>query len=133
MKGSGNSSGLTGKEGRRQYYFDNVNMLRMVFGGSNRVVHFKLKPVDVSFVFFIGEIKFSASVFEHLVGECGLIVFIGIGPKVKPDEGECIGRIVGVLHLRKAIEGMFFVIECNVDGVVDFLLPIDCLRVGSGE
>jgi hypothetical protein len=48
-----------------------------------------------------------------------------------PDKGEGIGGVVVIVHLYEAVKGTFGVIEADVDGVVDLLLPV-CL-CGGGE
>ena len=86
-----------------QNNFYNIYMLRMIFYGCGYIIYFKIKPVDVTLIFFIGEIEFGAAVFQHLVGKSSFIIFISIDPQVKPDKFECVGRIVGVVYFFKTI------------------------------
>jgi hypothetical protein len=61
-----------------------------------------------------------------LFAEGGAIVLICVGPAVDPDEGEGIGGVVAVLHPDEAVQGMFGIIQGDVDGIVHPLLPIVC-------
>ena len=99
-------------------------MLGMVFQLGGDAVYFKIQFVDIAPVFFIREIEFRTAVFQHMIAEGGLVVFIRIRPEVKPDKAQGIGGVVDVFELFKSGEAVVLVIEGYVDGIVDFLLPV---------
>ena len=61
-------------------------MLWMVLDCCGNTIYFKIEPVDISPVFFIGKIEFDIPVFQGLVTVGGFVIFICIGPQVKPNE-----------------------------------------------
>ena len=52
---------------------------------------------------------------------------------MKPDELQRIRRIVTVFYLFKSIQCMIFIIQWNIDTIVDLLLPVIQLAVGSKQ
>ena len=63
----------------------------MVFHFGSSSIHPEVEAVDITPFICIAEVEFSASVLQHLVGKSGLVVFIGIGPEMDPDEMKGIG------------------------------------------
>lgn len=102
----------------------------MVFCFSGVAIHFKIEPVDVASLIIVTEIKCGTAVFQNLVGECGAVILICIGPKVYPDKGNCIRRIVEIIHFYITIQGIVCVIECNIYFNIYLLLPVRELAVG---
>lgn len=43
---------------------------------------------------------------------------------MKPDKTQGVGGVIAIFKLFKTGEAVFFVVEGNVDGEVDFLLPV---------
>lgn len=99
-------------------------MLRVIFHSGNYAVYFKIKPVNVTPLITVAEIKICSAIFQQLVAECGAIVFISSGPQVNPDVAQCIGGIIEVIHFNKAIQRMAFIIESNINFKINLLLPV---------
>jgi len=102
----------------------------MVFHPGYLVVDAKVEAVDIPSLLAVGEIEIGSSVAEQLFAESRLIVLVGVGPAVDPDEFQSVGAMVAVLDLYEAVEGAFGVVEGDVDGIVDLLLPIG---LGAGR
>lgn len=106
-------------------------MFGMIFKTGRAPVHFKIKFVDIASFIRSGEIEFCIPVFQLLFTKSGLIILIGIGPEMKPDKAEGIGGVIDVFELFEAGEAVVDVIKRNVDGIVDFLLPVTQSPVAS--
>ena len=140
MKGCSQDDLATGWQGRGKDDFDNVNILRVVFYPGELVVDAEFQPVHVSPLFGAGEIEVCLAIADPLFTEGGAVIFVGIGPAVNPNKGERIGRMVDVLNFYRTVEGMCGVVEGDVDGIIDLLLPvggrwgrrIPCCRGGGG-
>ena len=128
MKWSADNYFLTWWKRIWQNYFYDIYMLRMIFNCCGDIVYFKIKPVDVSPLFPVAKIKIGAVINKQLLTESGFIIFIGVGPKMKPDEINGIRGIIDIGEFFKTICCVFFIIQGNVDGIIDLLLPI--LREG---
>ena len=61
-------------------------MFGMILDLCGYIIYFKIKPVDIALLFFIRKIKFGITIFQLLITESGLIIFISIGPDMKPDK-----------------------------------------------
>src|SRR5688572_33056118 len=99
-------------------------MFGMVLDPGCFIIYFKIEPVDIALLFFIRKIEFGIAIFQLLIGKSSLIRFVSIGPYMKPDKEECIGRIINVFDRFKPCQGMLFIIQRNFDGVVNLLLPV---------
>jgi hypothetical protein len=104
----------------------------MIFCSDPGIVHAEIKPVDIPTLFLIRKIEILATILQQLIGKSCAIVLVGIGPDMEPDKMECIGRMVDVLQLERSIQGMLFIVQTNVDGIVNFLLPVVGLREDGG-
>jgi hypothetical protein len=71
-----------------------------------------------------GEIEVCFAIADALFAEGGAVIFVGIGPAVYPNIFEGIGGVIDVLDLFESVEGMCGVVEGDVDGIIDLLLPI---------
>ena len=89
-------------------------------------IYFKIQPVNIAPLFPVAEIKIGTVVYKQLLAESGFIIFIGIGPKVEPDEMKGIGRVIDIGEFFKTIQAVFFVVQDHVNGIIDLLLPILC-------
>ena len=96
----------------------------MIFKLGGNTIDLKIQFVDIALVIFIGEIEFCTAIFQHMIAESGLVILIGIGPEVKPDKAQGIGGVIDVFELFEAGEAVINVVEGDVDGIVDFLLPV---------
>jgi hypothetical protein len=67
-----------------------------------------------------------------LFAEGSAVIFVGIGPAVYPNISEGIGGVIAVLDLFEPVEGVRGVVESDVDGIVDFLLPVRILDGRGG-
>lgn len=61
----------------------------------------------------------------------GSVILVGIWPNMKPDEMQGIRRIIYVFDFFKTIKRMFVVIQCNLNVVVNLLLPV--VLLGNSE
>ena len=104
--------------------FYDIYILWVVFHPGFLVIDAEVEAVDIASFLAVGEIEIGSSVAEQLFAESRSIVLVGVGPAMDPDEFEGIGAMVVVLDLYEAVEGAFRVIEGDVDGIVDLLLPI---------
>ena len=95
----------------------------MVFHFRHDARYSEVQAIDIPFLSFIREIEIRSPVVQELITEGCLIIFIGIGPKVDPDKGEGVGGVVMVEYFLKAVQGMFSVIQGDVDSIADLLLP----------
>jgi hypothetical protein len=110
----------------------NVYILGMVFHTGFLVIDAEIEAVDITSLLAVGEIEIGSSVAEQLFAESCSIVLVGVGPAMDPDEFQGIRAVVVVLDLYEAVEGAFGVVEGDVDGIVDLLLPIG-LGAGCGS
>ena len=129
-------------KGRRQYHLaaggqgcgkddlDDVNILGMVFHSGQLSVDAEFEAVHVSPFCGVGEIEICLAIADALFAEGGTVIFVGIGPAVNPNIFEGIGGVIDVLDLFESVEGMCRIIEGDVDGIIDLLLPI--LGIGQG-
>lgn len=101
----------------------------MIFNYGCYIVYFKIKPVDITFLFFTGKIKLGIAVFKVLIGESRLVIFIGIGPAMKPDEMKGVGGVVDIFDFLKTIQAVVPVIQGDIDLVIDLLLPVPGLTL----
>ncbi len=96
------------------------------------VVDAEVEAVDITSLLAVGEIEVGSSVAEQLFAESCHVVLVGVGPAMDPDEFQGVGTMVVVLDLYEAVERAFCVIEGDVDGIVDLLLPIGLGSAGEG-
>jgi hypothetical protein len=104
----------------------------MVFHPGFLAIGAEVEAIDVTFLFFIGEIEVGTAISEQLFAEGGLVIFVGVGPAMDPDESKRIGAMVSILDLYKAVERTFGIVEGDIDGVADLLLPVG-LGAGVAE
>lgn len=109
-----------------------IYILGMIFHPGFLVVDAEVEAVDITSLLAVGEIEIGSSVAEQLFAESCPIVLVGIGPAMDPDEFQGIGAMVVVLDLYEAVERAFRVVEGDVDGIVDLLLPIGLGGAGEG-
>ena len=43
---------------------------------------------------------------------------------MKPDEMECIGRVVGIDNFLKSIQRFVFIVQSYINGIIQLLLPV---------
>ena len=86
MEGSSDQHFSTGGERGWQDQFGDVDVGGVVFRFGDAAIDFKFQPVDVSLSFFAGKIKSRITIFQQLVTESRLVVFVGIGPEMKQDK-----------------------------------------------
>jgi hypothetical protein len=103
----------------------------MVKRSGYHAIHPKVKPVHISPLLFIGKIKIHSAILQQLVTESGLIVLVGIGPNMEPDITKGIRGMIGVLDPDKSIQAIVCIMEGNVDGIMQFLLPVGSLGMGG--
>lgn len=121
---------------RRQWViedeFDDVLVLGMIFGLYGNVVCFEMEAVDVSFFVFAREVESGIAVFQQLIAEGRAVIFISIGPEVKPDECKGIGGMVLIRQLQVSVEHAGTVIQLNPYAVICLLLPVRCRLCREG-
>ncbi len=120
---------------RKDELYD-VDILRMIFRVSDDPVDAEIETIDISFCRRIGKVEVRSAIAEGLFAERGLIIFICVWPKMEPDKGQRVGGAIGIFYADEAVEGMFYVVERDIDLVVDLLLPILLggeLRAAGGE
>ena len=91
--------------------FDDVDVLRMIFCFSRDGIDFKIQAVDITPLLPVCKIKFCVPVLQQLIAKGCAIVFVRIGPKMKPNEMKCVGRIVCVNKAFKCIQRFFSFIQ----------------------
>jgi len=84
----------------------------------------EIKSINIAAFFFTREIKISLTIFNLLVAEGGLIILKCIWPEVKPNETQCVWRIIDVFNFFKRVKSVSGVIQRNVDNIIHLLLPI---------
>ncbi len=110
---------------------DDIDVLGMVFHPGQLAVDTEFQVIDIAAAVLVGEIEVCLAVAEALFTESGTVIFISVGPAVDPDIGQGIGGVIDVLDADMAVEGMGAVGEGDVDGIVDFLLPVLCAGEGG--
>lgn len=88
------------------------------------IVHPEIQPVDISSFLRFGEIEFRIAITQQLIAESGLIILIGIGPEMEPDETECVGGMIGVEDLFKSIQAVIVIMQRDIDRIIHRLLPV---------
>lgn len=121
-----------GREGLGKEDLDDIDVLGVVFHPGFLVVDAEVEAVDITSLLPVGEIEIGSSVAQQLFAEGRAIVLAGVGPAMYPDEFQGVGAMVGVLDLYEAVEGAFGIVEGDVDGIVDLLLPIGLGGAGEG-
>lgn len=132
VEGGGQGDLASGWQGIGKDDLYDVDMLGMVFHPGLLVVDSEVEAVYIPSLLAIGEIEVGSSVAEQLLAESCLIVLVGVGPAVDPDEFQGVGAMVAVLDLYEAFEGALGVVEGDVDGIVDLLLPMGLGGAGEG-
>jgi len=130
MKGRGQDSLATGGQGCGKDDLDNVDILGVVFHPGQLAVDAEFQSVHVSPFCGTGEIEVCLAIADALFAEGGAVIFVGIGPTVYPNISEGIGGVIDVLHPDGGVEGMCGIVEGDVDGIIDLLLPIG---LGAGR
>jgi len=132
MKGGRQDGLATGRQGCGKDDFDNIDILGMVFHPGQLAVDAKFQTVHVSPLCGAGEIEVCFAIADPLFAEGGTVVLVSIGPAVDPNIFQCIGGVIDVLDADGSVEGMCGIVEGDVDGIIDLLLPILGLGVRQG-
>lgn len=96
----------------------------MVFCFNRNTIHFKIKAVYITPFVGITEIKGGAAIFQYLVSESGLVIFIGIRPEMYPDEAQGIRGMVKIIHLHISFQRIVCLIKCDINFIINLLLPV---------
>ncbi len=80
MKWSGYDCWISRRKWLVQKYLHDILVLWMIFNFYMIVIYFKIEPVYVSTVFFMGKIKICAAYFQELFTKGCLIIFVRIWP-----------------------------------------------------
>lgn len=132
MEGGGEGYVSARRKGFWQDHLYDIDVLGMVFHFCFLAVDAEVETIYIAPLLFIREIEVCPAVAEELFAKGGAVVLIGVGPAVDPDKGKGVGGVIGVVHAGEAVEAFFRVIQGDVDGVVDLLLPVGAGSLGRG-
>lgn len=124
MERGGDEGRLTRREGMRKIDLYDVDVTWMIFHAGGFSVHAEVQPIDIAFFVFIRKVEICVAIGKHLFAEGCFIILVSVGPAMDPDPGEGIRGMIGVAHFDEAVYSMFHIVQADLDGVVDLLLPV---------
>ena len=104
--------------------FYDIDVLGVIFHAGGNAIYAEVQPIDITFSVLVGKIEIRSAIGQQLFAKGRSIIFIGIGPAMYPDIGEGVGGMVDVLHFNKSVQRVFYVVEGDIDGIIDLLLPV---------